>query len=248
MLTKARTKLVKSLKLKKNRKQERLFVVEGAKNVLELLESDFSIHSLYATEDFINTHAKVLQLHDIEILRSSESQLTEMSTFKSNEQALSVVKIKENEALKAVNNEFAVMLDNVQDPGNLGTILRICDWFGVNKVIASEDCVDLYNPKVISSSMGSFTRVQVYYTVLSKFMGTHPGPYFGAYMMGSSVHDFDFGKRGYIILGNESNGISEELAELIDKRVSIPSHGPAESLNVGIASAVILDNLRRSGL
>jgi len=245
MLTKARTKLVKSLKLKKNRKQKQLFVVEGAKNVLELLDSDFLIHSLYATEDFITTHAKVLNLHDIEILRSSESELTEMSTFKSNEQALSVVKIKENESLNALNKEFAVMLENVQDPGNLGTILRVCDWYGIKKVIASEDCVDIYNPKVISASMGSFTRVQIFYTSLRKFIERNPAPYFGAFMNGSSVHEFEFGSWGYIILGNESNGISNELDEFIDQRISIPSYGTAESLNVGIATAVILDNLRR---
>jgi len=245
MLTKARTKFIKSLKLKKNRKQEGLFVVEGTKNVLELLDSDFSTHSLYATEDFYNSHAEVLKSLDIEMLKSSESQLTEMSVFKSNEQALAVVKTKENNPLKAVNSEFAIILDGVRDPGNVGTILRVCDWFGVKKVIASEDSVELYNPKVIASSMGSFTRVKVYYTSVVEFITREDGPYYGTFMKGSDVHKFDFGNRGYIIIGSESNGISRELVSMINQRLSIPSYGSAESLNVGVATAIILDNLRR---
>lgn len=245
MLTNARTKLIKSLKLKKNRKHEGLFVVEGEKNVLELLDSDFSIHSLYATGDFLDTHARVLNRREIESFACNKKQLTNISSFKSNEQALSVVKIKKNQQLKADDNEFALILDEIKDPGNLGTIIRICDWYGINKIVASESTVDLYNPKVISASMGSFLRIQIYYCELFQFMQQNEGHYLGAYMKGSDVHSYSFGSGGYIVLGNESNGISESIAPFINQKISIPSYGSAESLNVGVAAAIILDNLKR---
>ena len=244
-MTSARTKLIKSLKLKKNRKKEGLFVIEGEKNVLELVDSDFSIHSIYATKDFLNSHAKVLNRLEIEIFECRESQLTDLSTFKSNEQALSVSKIRKNQALKAEENEFALILDDISDPGNLGTIIRICDWYGIRKVIASENTVDIYNPKVISASMGSFIRVQVFYCDLEKFMRQEDRIYLGTFMHGEDVHSYSFGSGGYIVMGNESNGISESIVPLITSKLMIPLYGSAESLNVGVATAVILDNLKR---
>ncbi len=245
MLTKARTKFIKSLKLKKNRKQEGLFVVEGAKNILEVLDSDFQVYSLYVTDNFYQLNSDRLSGLNFELTIATGNQLAAAGSFKNNDQALALVKITNNQAIQADNNEFGLILDNINDPGNLGTIIRVCDWYGIRKIIVSEDTVDLYNPKVIAASMGSFTRLKIFYTDLIDFITSAAGPFIGTFMEGVNIHDFQFDRRGYIILGNESNGIRPEIEELVNSRLMIPSFGNAESLNVGVAAGILLDNLSR---
>ena len=245
MLSKARTKYIKSLKLKKIRKQEQLFVVEGAKNIVELLHSDFQLHSLYATQYFLDQHYDLISNLNDEIITATDDQLANAGSLKSNHSALALAKIKQNIALIADPGEYTLVLDDVSDPGNFGTIVRVCDWYGIKKIVASNDSVDLYNPKVIAATMGSFTRVQLFYTDLEKFLGEMDMPVYGAYLDGENIHNLAFAKQGYIVFGNESNGIRNHLAPFIDKKIYIPGTGGAESLNVGIAAAIILDNLHR---
>lgn len=245
VLTKARTKFVKSLKQKKHRKEHGLFVVEGAKTTQEVLASDYEVQTLYATSTFLEANDFIN--NSVEVVMASRSQLTDMSTFQSNDSCLAVVKIKENKAFSVNDDEYALITDDVRDPGNFGTILRICDWFGIKKVVASHTTVEMYNPKVIAASMGSFLRTRIYYTDLHAYLATSKLPKIGASMHGKDVHTFSFPTGGLIVMGNESNGITLELQNQLTHEVTIPLYGQAESLNVSVATAVILDNLARSG-
>ena len=245
MLTKARTKFIRSLKLKKNRKEAGLFIVEGEKNVLEVLQSDYSLHSIYATDQFRRRYHQHIVSADAEYFTVSESQLKGLGTFITNKNALVLAKIKENRKLIALDTDIVIMLDNVRDPGNFGTILRICDWYGVKKIISSKTSADPYNPKVIASSMGSFARIQVFTTDLKKYMQSESGPFLGAAVDGISIHDAMVSPPAYIVFGNESHGIGEDLTPFLEDRLSIPKLGKAESLNVAVACAVILDNVAR---
>jgi TrmH family RNA methyltransferase len=246
MLSKNRTRFINSLKLKKNRRTEQLFIVEGAKNVQELLLSDYNIHSIYSTDSFLRTNSKLISKNNVPVIEVKSEELEAAGTFQTNKAALALAKIKENIPQTIEKGEYAILLDDIRDPGNLGTILRIADWYGIRKVVASLSCVDLYNPKVINASMGSFTRVNVYFTDLPYFMRKNPGPYYGTYMDGDNVNNIRFYDQGYIIIGNESNGIDHLLSDLVDYRIAIPRYGEAESLNAGVATAIVCDNLRRS--
>jgi TrmH family RNA methyltransferase len=223
-----------------------LFIVEGAKNVQELLLSDYNIHSIYSTEIFLRTNSRLISKNNVPVIEASSEDLETAGTFQTNKTALALAKIKENIAQTIDKGEYAILLDDIRDPGNLGTILRIADWYGIKKIVASLSCVDLYNPKVINASMGSFTRVEVYFTDLLYFMRKNAGPYYGAFMDGDNVNKVQFYDQGYIIIGNESNGIDHSLLDLVDYRIAIPRYGEAESLNAGVATAIVCDNLRRS--
>ena len=243
MLSKAKIKFVKSLQLKKYRKQEQCFVVEGAKSVQELLASDFEVVLLLATNEFLSNNRRSTAAEIIEV---TDKELASVGEFQSNDSALAVARIKPQNNLGLESDEFAVVLDDIRDPGNLGTIIRTADWFGITKIIASEETADFYNPKVISSTMGSFTRCKILYTDLASYLNANKGTrMFGAFLDGKDVHTVDFGLSGLIVIGNESNGISNELAGFITDRITIPKYGKAESLNAAMATGIICDNVRR---
>jgi TrmH family RNA methyltransferase len=243
MLSKARIKFIKSLQLKKYRKQEQCFVVQGAKSVQELLNSDFETLSVLGTPEFLDTCPPAGKA---EVLEVTPKALEELGEFQSNDAALAVARLKPNNPLTVGPAEFALALDDIRDPGNLGTILRTADWYGIHKIIASSETADFYNAKVISATMGSFTRVQVYYTDLETYLPTAGCPIFGAFLNGTNVHTTAFGLRGIVLIGNESRGISTTLAPLVTHQVTIPRYGQAESLNAAIATAIICDNLART--
>ena len=247
MLSKTRTRFINSLKHKKNRKSEQLFIVEGAKNVQELLQSNYHIHSIYGTELFLLNNSGLLDRQSkLEVVEADSEQLAAAGTYQTNKAALAIAKIKENIPLAIQNGEYAIILDDIRDPGNFGTILRIADWYGITKMVASTTSVDLYNPKVISASMGSFTRVSVFYSDLLDFMKENTGPYYGSYLDGENVNQTSFTNQGYLVIGNESSGIDPDLKNFMNFNISIPRYGNAESLNAAVATAVICDNLRRS--
>ena len=248
MLSRNQIKYINSLKIKKYRQQHGTFVVEGAKSVLELLDSDYETEFVVATQDFLQKYGRFLSPRVVDWIAAAPAEMDRLGTFQSNDACLAVAKTKENEFLRVSEGEYALMLDDVRDPGNLGTILRIADWYGITKIICSPSTTDFYNPKVIAASKGSFTRVQVYYIDLSKFIEEEVvgRVLVGAFLDGQSLHDFSFPKEGgYIVMGNESRGIRPEMAEYIHHRVTISRFGAAESLNVGIATAVFCDNWRR---
>ena len=243
MLSKNQAKFIRSLHDKKTRNEEWLFLVEWEKSLVELLNSDFLVELLVISEDFFVKHRNLVSKYTYEIEKTDE--ITKLSTLGTNTHGIAVVVQKENKVLENNGNEMILILDEIKDPGNLGTIVRIADWYGITKIILSEVSVEFYNPKVIISTMGSFTRVQTFYTNLEKFLETNTLPVYWAFMDGENVHKMSFSKNWYLVIWNESKGIGKELEKYITKKITIPRIGWAESLNAGVATAVILDNIKR---
>jgi RNA methyltransferase, TrmH family len=245
MISKAKAKFIKSLQLKKYRKEEQCFTVEGGKGVVELLNSDFEVTWLAAADSFLKENQIIIEKRKLEIVETNEKELAATGTFHTNDAALAIARLRPNTEPN-LNDEFALVLDDIRDPGNLGTIIRTADWYGIKNVIASEETADFYNPKVINSTMGSFCRVNIFYTQLSEYLFGADWPLFGASLTGKSIYKTNFGKEGFIVIGNESQGISAAMHSLIDHHITIPRIGKAESLNASIATAIILDNVFRS--
>lgn len=245
MLTKATAKLVKELHDKKGRNEHDLFLVEGEKNVVELLHSDYKIQALFVTKDFLTSNKAVLETSKVLYDIVEQPELEKIGTLESNNAALAVVHQKENKPLSVEKGEIVLALDDVRDPGNFGTIIRIADWYGIKKIICSETTTDFYNSKTISATRGSFTRVEVFYTELETFLENNAFPILGAFLEGENVHTMKFPAEGILVMGSESHGINENLSSLITQKITIPRFGNAESLNVSIATAIILDNWKR---
>jgi len=241
MISKAKVKLIKSLQVKKYRKQEQSFLVEGRKGVEELLRSDFKTTLVCGTRPFIDGH----DLGDAEVIEATPSELGSVGSVESNDSVLAIATMKENVRPAIGHNEYALILDDIRDPGNLGTIIRTADWYNIRYVIASEETADFYNPKVIRATMGSFCRVSVYYTPLSDFLRSTDAMVYGAFLGGSNIHQLKFAPGGLIVVGNESSGISHDVGKFITQKITIPRFGEAESLNVSIATGIVLDNLTR---
>ena len=241
MVSDKQIKIIKSLKLKKNRIKHNLFVAEGDKTILELITAGFNINSLYS----INRQIEGVKNSVIQL---SKPELNKMSNLSNPKNSLGVFEIPKP---KKINyNKLIIGLDNISDPGNLGTIIRLCDWFGVEDLICSFDTVDCYNPKVIQASMGSISRVNITYLDLQKTLENNSLKTYGTYMQGDSIFEIDEIKNGVILFGNEANGINPNLSKFIDKRLSIPRFGKlkkTESLNVANALSIVLsENSRKS--
>src|SRR5882672_11241841 len=229
MVSKAKIKYLKSLQVKKYRKQEQSFVVEGAKSVQELLGSTFETVWVASTDNFLQRHAKLLSGKKIEIIEAGPNELAQLGSFQTNDAAIAVARMKEN-VLPVGQDKFGLILDDLRDPGNVGTIIRTADWYGIENIIASEETADFYNPKTIQATMGSFCRVNIFYTNLKEFLSQNKRPLYGAFMNGSDVYKTNFSKQGLLVIGNESNGISEEVSRFVQHRITIPRIGSAESL------------------
>ena len=245
MVSKRRLKFIKSLQLKKYRKKEQCFLVEGTKSVLELLASDYQIQQLLVSPGFLEQDHSPMNGYGGEVTEVKPADLRGLGSLKTNQEALAVVACKPNQPLILGQKQYALALDRIRDPGNMGTILRIADWYGIDKVICSKDCAERYNPKVIQATMGSFTRVNTYYTNLEEYLNADEHIY-GAFMDGIDVHNVQFEDSGIILVGNESQGIARPLESKINTRITIPKFGSAESLNAAAATAVICDVLRSS--
>ena len=244
MFSKGRIKLITSLKQKKFRIQHQLFVVEGIKTINEFLNSSFVLESLYT----LNTFEGVDSAKQFLI---SEKQLQQISFLKNSSASLAVFKMKENENISS--SSLIVALDNVRDPGNLGTIIRLCDWFGVSELVCNSETVDCYNPKVVQATMGSLTRVTIKYVELDSYLNSKKlanTEIFGAFMDGENIYSTSkLLPEGILVLGNEANGISETIEKLITKRISIPRFGEfkaTESLNVAMATSILLSEFKRN--
>jgi TrmH family RNA methyltransferase len=244
MISKQQVKFVKSLKLKKYRNKAALFLVEGAKNVNELLSSDYGIQRLFVSEKYlIEFPHRMISKHDYVVCK--EKNLVDLGTFQTNEYALAIAEMR-SFRMDISNDKLVLALDDVSDPGNLGTIIRIADWYGIKNIIASLGSADFYNPKVINASMGSFTRVNINYLDLQEFFKlnkTHR--VYGAVLNGENVHRMNFDKPSILLMGNESNGINSSLIKSLDSKITIPGYGGAESLNVAVSTAIICDNFFR---
>lgn len=240
MVSKNQIKLITSLQQKKYRKQEQLFFAEGVKVVQELLHSNFELQDLFTTkQDFLTVPKN--KVHAI-----SEAELKKISALTTPNTCLAVFKIPKVKEM--VEKELIVALDDVRDPGNLGTIIRLCDWFGIETLFCSEESVDIYNPKVVQATMGSISRVNVVYGNLETFLSQTKLPIFGTFMDGKNIYQEELPKEGIIIMGNEANGISTSVEKLVSDRIAIPRFGNlqvTESLNVATATAIILSEFKR---
>ncbi|MBE9489256.1 MAG: RNA methyltransferase [Bacteroidetes bacterium] len=240
MLSKSEIKLITSLKQKKCRLQHQLFVAEGKKTILELLNSKLKLHQLYTT---------TLEFDASDALQTTitPKELDKISFLKTPNIALGVFKIPKPQPIDF--SKLIVALDNVRDPGNLGTIIRLCDWFGVKDLVCNLETVDCYNPKVIQATMGSITRVNISYLNLESFLSSHDNKSsFGAFMDGDTIYNIKLPNSGILVLGNEAKGISEGVESKITQRISIPRFGDlqaTESLNVANATAIMLSEFKR---
>ena len=235
MLSRNQIKFIQSLKQKKFRLQYQLFVVEGEKLVNEFLNSDWEIEQIYATKEWEGESVEV-----------TNKELERISSLKTPNKVLAIVKIPFEKSI--ISENLVLALDAVKDPGNLGTIIRLADWFGVQHIICSEDCVELYNPKVVQASMGSISRVQVQYVDLQSTLESMADyQVYAAVMDGKSIFSIEKLEKIIILMGSESHGVSQELLELTHQKITIPKSekSQAESLNVANACGIILAQLSR---
>jgi TrmH family RNA methyltransferase len=245
MISKSQISYIKSLHQKKNRKEQGLFIVEGLKSIQEFINSDYVVDSVYYTE---NLMPKLDNLsRNIKSVQITEPELSRISVLSTPQSILAVVQIPKQTDLniKKLESSFLLALDGVQDPGNLGTIIRTADWFGLNTILCSMDTAEVYNPKVVQASMGSLSRVNIIYTDFKVLFSQINFPVYGAVLDGKSIYETDFGLQGIILLGNEGNGISKDLQEIINYPITIPRYGKAESLNVAISASIFCSELRR---
>ncbi len=241
MLSKIEIKYIQSLCHKKQRQAEGLFIAEGAKLADELLQSDYPIKKIYATPDWVSKHSlrsEVVTITDIE--------LQKISALQAPNQVLVIAEQKNRVDPPVLEHQLTLVLDGIQDPGNLGTIIRIADWFGIKQVIASLDTVELYNPKVIQGTMGSFIRVQLWYQSLEVLLQTATVPVYGALLQGNNMHTEPPVSEAILVIGNESKGISPVLLPYITHPISIPRLGGAESLNAAVATGIIISHLKKT--
>jgi TrmH family RNA methyltransferase len=243
MVSKNQIKLISSLQQKKQRLVHQLFIAEGIKGIQELLDANFELEHLYTTRNDFESVA----INSKTIV--SDADLKKISALATPNTCLAVFKIPKDKKIE--ESGLIVVLDSVRDPGNLGTIMRLCDWFGIQQLICSKETVDIYNPKVVQSTMGSIARVNVNYVDLSEFLTTTSLPIFGTFMNGENIYTKALPQEGIIVMGNEANGIAPELEKIIKNRVTIPRFGAlqkTESLNVATATAIVLSEFRRASL
>jgi TrmH family RNA methyltransferase len=238
MLSKSEAKYIQSLCHKKQRQEEGLFIAEGPKLLEELISSNYQIHKLYALGDFIANNKQQLD----NMVEVSEAELEKISSLQSPNKVLAIVQQKEA-LMPNIAGKMSLMLDGIQDPGNLGTIIRIADWFGIGNIICSHDTAELYNPKVIQSTMGSFVRVNVWYGQLEEFLSSNQVPVYGTLLRGKSIYEMDKPKEAVLVIGNEGKGIREDVLPFVKHPVTIPRMGGAESLNAAVATGIILSHL-----
>ncbi len=245
MLSKTIVKYIQSLAHKKLRDEHGVFIAEGPKVVAELLHSNkFPYKIICGLQSWMDDNAVLLRNISAEDkIEINESELERISLLQTPNKVMAVFYKKENE-LTDLKNNFSLMLDEIQDPGNMGTIIRTADWFGIKNIICSNECADCYNPKVVQASMGSLGRVNIIYTQLEEFIHENKGiSIYAATLTGKHLSSFNKLKEGIILIGNESKGVKENLLRLAAEQITIPKYGEAESLNAGVAAGIILSHI-----
>lgn len=245
MLTKAEIKHLQSLKLKKYRQNYDEFIIEGEKLTTEALLGNAEVLLLISNAGWIKEHKATIPAHipQHEVL---ENDLEKISSLSTAPPVMALMKQKKVSIHQFENlNNWIIALDGINDPGNMGTILRTADWFGIDKVICSDDCVELYNPKVVQSTMGAIFRVDVLYTGLETFLKDCKMPVYGAVLEGEDLYTTKFKQPGILVIGSESHGIRPEVLKHCSNLITIPSFGKSESLNAGVATGIILSEIRR---
>lgn len=248
MISKQQIKFIKSLAQKKYRKEHQMFVAEGAKIVEELLHSSLKIHKIFATASWFRQNPGLIKNNNKELFEKiTENELSQISELTTPNEVLALANMPDPVHYKDTKPaDLILTLESVRDPGNLGTIIRLADWYGLDYIVCSPDCADAYNTKVVQASMGSIFRIKIIYATLISFIENTELPVYAAVLDGAeNLHSIKNFEKGILIIGNESKGISAELANLATNKVFIPSFGKAESLNAAIATGILLDNFRR---
>ncbi len=248
MISRTRIKWIKSLEMRKYRLQEKAFVAEGPKLVGELLPYSTPLY-IAATKDWLDANRHLLRAVK-EVDEVSQTELERASLLRTPQSVLAVMPIPERRLdISSLQKKLVIALDSVQDPGNLGTILRIADWFGIHEVLCSEGTADVYNPKCVQSCMGALARVKVYYCNLPEVLGQVEMPVFGTFLDGTDIYKEELSGEGIIVMGNEGNGISQPVAKLVNRRLYVPNYPKGslttESLNVAVATGIVCAEFRR---
>ena len=251
MIGKSTIKRIKSLALKKYRQKEKMFLVEGDKNVLEVLHSNYKVEQLFATEDFLSENQSHIK-HASEIISATEAEIKKLSLQKNPQRSLAVCNLPANNLTPEKLENLSLYLDGIQDPGNLGTLIRICDWFGINQLFCSPDTADLYNPKVIQASMGSFCRVTISYLSFNVILNVTRElkiPVYGTFLNGKNIYSQKLPSSALLVIGNEGNGIRATVEKEIENKITIPrftgQNKGAESLNAAVATGIICAEFKR---
>lgn len=251
MLSRNKITYVRSLHQKKYRDKFNAFIVEGPKLIGELLNSNFQIKEILSVKSQIDW-IKGFKRSDYELTLVSEVELAKVSHFKTANDLLAIVKQPEYQIQDLqLLDDLSLILDGISDPGNLGTIIRTAEWFGIRNIICSEDCVEVFNPKVVQATMGSVFRMQIVYTDLIQFLTNWKKqiPVYGTFLDGENIYDTKFGDSGLVIIGSESHGIGPEVEKKVTHRIHIPTlAGGAESLNASVAAAICLSEFKRAEL
>ncbi len=239
MVSKSQIKLITSLQQKKYRDKEGLFIAEGPKITSELIDAGLKLHSYFSTE--------ISELHANDNYLVTEAELQKISGLKTANKSLALFEIPNQKT--ALSEGLIVALDAIRDPGNLGTIIRLCDWFGVTQIVCSLDTADCYNSKVVQATMGSIARINVQYLDLTEYLNNSSLPVYGGLLNGSNIYTTMLPKQAIIVMGNEANGISEDIINFLTHKITIPQFGieqKTESLNVATATAILLSEFKRA--
>lgn len=251
MLSKHLTNVIQNLEKKKFRDKYNLFKIEGDKLVEELLLSHFCVKTLIAYPNWIDRHSPIIKSHHI--IEVNEREMGKLSNFKSLPEVIALAEPPVREwKVEQVQNSLSVVLNGIQDPGNMGTILRVCDWFGINSVFCDTDCAHVFNPKCVQASMGAIFRVNVFYLDVVDFIPRFLNESFrcyGTFLNGENIYQTELQSKGFIVMGNEGKGISPEIERFVTQKLTIPSFShneySTESLNVGVATGIILSEFKR---
>ncbi len=248
MLTKNRIIQIKSLSSKKGRLELGEFVAEGQKMLEEMINSNLEIVEVYylsQVQDFVDLHCK-----GINIIKITANEMSRISQLKTPNSILVVVRLPKSDDVFECSDELVLALDSIQDPGNMGTIIRIADWYGIKKIYCTTNTVDLYSPKVVQASMGAINRVKVYYVDLAEFLSNTKMPVYGTFLEGENIYAKNLIHNGIIVMGNEGNGISKVIERYVNHKIFIPPYPSniqsSESLNVAVATAICVSEFRRS--
>lgn len=248
MLTKNTAKYIQSLKQKKNRDEYKTFVAEGNKLILDLLDT-MRCQYLIGTAEFLEgIESKNKSIENI--IEVKDKEIKSLSFLKNPQQSIAVFYQHEHQLDENLNNKLTIVLDEIQDPGNMGTIVRLADWYGIENIVCSLETADIYNPKTVQATMGAIARVKIHYTDLNSFLDSNKDiPIYGTFLNGENIYEKELTPNGFIIMGNEGNGISNQVAKYVNQRLYIPSYptniATSESLNVAIATAIVCSEFRR---
>ena len=250
MISKNQIKYIHQLELKKFRKQEGLFIAEGHKVVGDLLRAGFKPRQIFAVQDWITDNSSQLSVLDSQLSEVNLEELTRLSLLQHPQQVLALFPIPDEQTIPSPKNALSILLDNVQDPGNLGTIIRIADWFGIDTIYCSLGTVDAWNPKVVQATMGSIARVHIKYVDPQLLFDSLPDkfPVYGTFLDGDNIYTQQLSQQGIIVMGNEGNGISDAVRSCVTHKLLIPDFhkgDTADSLNVAIATAITCSEFRR---